>query len=131
MMAYMDFSGQTGAAVLEPLFPPARVREGQATTFTQREWSVVWVSRNDSLDSIREEGRFARLVRLLFGIERQNPLSDERLEALRRMAVLGWHRGYDVAPSDIDDFIAAGFSERQYELLLERIVAERALARRR
>lgn len=133
-MAYMDFAGHRGAAAtlqLEPFFPPARIREGQATTFTQREWAIVRLARSDGLSSIREEGRLGRLIRLIFGVERKNPLSDEKLEALRRISVLSWHHGYNVAPSEIGDFLTAGYSERQYEVLADRVVAERADSRRR
>lgn len=130
MMAYKDFSGRDGATVLESLFPPARTRAGQPTTFTQREWSIVGLARQDALASIRPDTRLARIVRVIFGIERQNPLSDGRLEALRRIAVLSWHHGYNIAPSEIAAFLEAGFSERQYELLAQRIVAERAAGRK-
>jgi hypothetical protein len=131
-MAFMDFAGYRAATLqLEPIFPPARIREGQATNFTQREWAIVRLARNDGLASIREESGTGRLIRLIFGIERKNPLSDERLEALRRMAVLSWHHGYNVAPSEIGDFLSAGYSERQYEVLVDRVVAERADGRRR
>jgi hypothetical protein len=131
-MAYMDFAGHRGAAqLLEPFMPPARVRAGQATTFSHREWAIVRLAREDNVSSIREEGRLGRLVRLIFGIERKNPLSDSRLEALRRIAVLSWHHGYNVAPSEIGDFLRAGYSERQYEVLVDGIVGERAAPRAR
>lgn len=131
-MAYMDFAGHRGAALqLEPFMPPASIREGQATTFTHREWAIARLAREDGLSSIREEGTLGRLVRLIFGIERKNPLSDTRLEALRRMAVLSWHHGYNVAPSEIGGFLDAGYSERQYEVLVEGIVSERAATRGR
>jgi len=131
-MAYMDFAGHRGAALqLEPFMPPARVRDGQATTFTHREWTIVRLAREDGLSSIREESRFGRLVRAIFGIKKKNPLSDGGLEALRRMAVLSWHNGYNVAPSEIGNFLQAGYSERQYEVLVAGIVAERAAPRGR
>jgi hypothetical protein len=131
-MAYMDFAAHRGdAMLLEPLFPPARVKAGQASDLDHREWAIVRLARTDGLPSIREEGRFGRLFRLIFGIERKNPLSDERLEALRRLAVLSWHHGYNVAPSEVSGFLNAGYSERQYEVLLARIVTDRAESHRR
>lgn len=131
-MAYMDFAGHRGMNLLqEPLLPPARIRQGQATTFSHREWAIVRLAREDGLSSIREEGSLGRLVRMIFGVERKNPLSDERLEALRRMAVLSWHNGYNVSPTEIGAFIDAGYSERQYEVLVDGIVAERHATRGR
>ena len=133
-MAYMDFAGQrdiVASLLMEPFFPPARVRDGEATTFTQREWAIVRLARDDNLASIREEGRLGRAIRLIFGVERKNPLSDGKLEALRRIAVLSWHHGYNVAPSEIGDFLNAGYSERQYEVLADRVVAQRADRSRR
>ncbi len=128
-MAYLDLAQQGGAALFENPFPPARAVPGQATDLSEREWSVAYLARNDGLSSIRPDSRLARLVRLIFGFKRENPLSDGRLEALRRIAVLSWRFGYNIAPSEISEFLAAGFSERQYETLLTRIHAERSSLR--
>lgn len=130
-MAYMDFAQHRGVAALESIFPPARVRMGQATTLDQREWAIVGLARSDGMASVREEGTLRRVIRIIFGGERKNALSDEKLEALRRMAVLSWHHGYNVAPSEISEFLSAGYSERQYEVLLDRIVQTRAASRQR
>ena len=130
MMAYLNVAEQSAGLFSNP-FPPARVVAGQATELSKREWSVAWLARNDGLNSIREEGRLGRLFRQLFGIERKNPLSDSRLEALRRISVLSWRYGYNIAPSEITAFLEAGYSERQYETLLNRIRAESQLFRTR
>jgi hypothetical protein len=130
-MAYMDFAAHGSAALLEPILPRARVIPGQTPQLSVREWSVVRLAREDNMASIRPETGLKRAIRLIFGLERKNPLSDERLEALRRMAVLSWHYGYNIAPSEISEFLAAGYSERQYEMLLDRIVAERVASRGR
>ncbi|MBT2186818.1 hypothetical protein [Sphingobium nicotianae] len=130
MMAYLNVSEQADGLFVNP-FPPARAIAGQPTELTQREWTVAWLAREDGLNSIREEGPVRRFVRQLFGVERKNPLSDSRLEALRRIAVLSWRYGYNVAPSEIVHFLSAGWSERQYETLLTRIRAESQLLRGR
>jgi len=49
-----------------------------------------------------------------------------RLEALRRMAVLSWHRGFAVPVSEVKAFVAAGFSHAQYETMLASISAGRS-----
>ena len=130
MMAYLNISEQSDGLFVNP-FPPARAVAGQPTELSQREWAIAWLARKDGLNSIRDEGRVGRLVRKIFGIERKNPLSDRRLEALRRVAVLSWRYGYNIAPSEITAFLEAGYSERQYETLLTRIRAESQLFRTR
>ena len=50
-------------------------------------------------------------------------LANERLEALRRMAVLSWHYGFTVPGDDVADFLSAGFSPDQYELMVSSIRA--------
>jgi hypothetical protein len=67
----------------------------------------------------------------LVGARVSNALSDARLEALRRIAVLSWYRGYAVAPADVRAFLAAGFTTDHYDLLLARISAARANLPRR
>jgi hypothetical protein len=131
MMAYMEFAGHRGAALSAPVLPPARPHPDEAHDLSRREWTIVRLAREDGLSSLREEGRLGRFVRMIFGIERKNPLSNDRLEALRRIAVLSWHHGYNVAPSEIGDFLSSGYSEPQYEQLTRRIAAERAASRTR
>lgn len=131
MMAYMNFAAYRDATALEPVFPPARAHAGEASELSQRDWTIVRLARADGLNSLYPEGRWGRLFRRIFGIERKNPLSDERLEALRRVAVLSWHHGYNVPPSEIGGLLAAGFSELQYERLARHVVAERAARRGR
>jgi alkylhydroperoxidase family enzyme len=90
------------------------------------EWSVVAVARRDSLASLREPGRLGMAMAALFG-SRQNPkLTDPRLEALRRFAVLAWHHGYTLPVSEIKAFLKAGFSADQFEMLLASISRGRA-----
>jgi len=50
-------------------------------------------------------------------------LANERLEALRRMAVLSWHYGFTVPGEDVASFFSAGFSPDQYELMVRSISA--------
>jgi hypothetical protein len=50
-------------------------------------------------------------------------LANERLEALRRMAVLSWHFGFTVPGEDVASFLSAGFSPDQYELMVRSISA--------
>lgn len=119
MMAYLQMTEQGAAALFDGRSPATELSE-----LTSREWSVAYLARRDGLGSLRPDTRIARFFRTIFGIARTNPLSDGRLEALRRMAVLTWHHGYNVASSEVRAFLSAGFSERQYETLVTRIRAE-------
>ena len=90
--------------------------------FSPLEWSVIRLARGDGLWTIRTFGRLRRFWNWLVG--RANPrLASERLEALRRMAVLSWNFGFTVPGDDVTDFLSAGFTPDQYELMVGRINA--------
>ena len=90
--------------------------------FSNLEWSVVRLARVDSLWTIRTAGRLRRFWNWVVG--RGNPeLANPRLEALRRMAVLTWHYGFTVPGDDVAEFLSAGFSPDQYELMVRSIRA--------
>jgi hypothetical protein len=82
------------------------------------EWSVVELARNDGLWSLSPDGFYARLVGTLFGITPPRPLANERLEALRRFAVVAWKRGA-VGAAQMRELAAAGFSSADARLVLE------------
>ena len=84
--------------------------------FSNLEWSVIRLARIDKLWTIRAAGRLRRFFNWVVG--RGNPeLANPRLEALRRMAVLTWHYGFTVPSEDVANFLSAGFSPDQYELM--------------
>lgn len=121
-MAYLAFSEIGGA--------PAALTQEKAS-LSALEWSVVALAERDSLASLRAPGRMALALGALFGTKTITKLADERLEALRRIAVLSWHRGYDVPTSAIKGFLSKGFSLDQYELLAGSIATARAARRSR
>lgn len=90
---------------------------------TPLEWSVVRLARGDGLSTLREPGRLRRFANWLLGRTGSPELANPRLEALRRMAVLSWHFGFTVPGEEVADFLAAGFSLEQYELLVMRVRA--------
>ena len=99
------------------------------TGFSNLEWSVVRLARVDSLWTIRTAGRLRRFWNWVVG--RGNPeLANPKLEALRRMAVLTWHYGFTVPGDDVANFISAGFSPDQYELMAGSINAALSAPRR-
>jgi hypothetical protein len=117
-------SAITGQA--EPVATPA--------TLTALEWSVVAMAEKDGLSSLREPGRFSTALRSLFGVRRPNRLANDGLEALRRLAVHAWLYGWNVPDSELREFLAAGYSLDQYQLVQTSIAnarAGRAAERRR
>ncbi|HEV2569546.1 hypothetical protein [Sphingomonas sp.] len=127
-MAYVNFA-DTAPALLFHAKPAAR--HGEQAGFSGLEWSVVALARRDSLNSLRAPGRIAKAMAAVFGSKSQNAIADPRLEALRRMAVYGWHRGFAVPEGEMERFFEAGFSPRQLELLLTNIGRDRAARGRR
>lgn len=103
--------------------PPARL--------SALEWSVVALAERDGLSSIREPSRFITALGSLFGLKRPNRLANERLEALRRIAILAWHHRWNVPKSELASFFEAGFTADQYELIQNSIGQARSARRRR
>jgi hypothetical protein len=89
--------------------------------FTPLEWSIIRLASVDGLSTLREPGRFSRFVNWLMGRNGSPELANPRLEALRRISVLSWHFGFTVPGDDVTDFLSAGFSPDQYELLVSSI----------
>jgi hypothetical protein len=130
-MAYLDLAETTFAASVPFSFAPARAATVAAADFGQREWAIIKLAREDSLSTLREESEFTAFLRLIFGVRRKPPLSNPRLEALRRIAVLSWHYGYNVASSEVGAFLTAGFSNDHYDAMLAHIGRERAASAQR
>ena len=98
--------------------------------FSELEWSVIRFARQDSLSTLREPGRIGRFWNWLIGRQGSPKLANERLEALRRMAVLSWHSGFTVHGDDVAEFLSAGFSPDQYELMVRSIWSALSAPRR-
>ena len=131
-MAYLAFAeGGAGPMIFANRAVTAVPQHDVAVAFDPLEWSIVALARQDPVSSIREEGLIGRTLRMIFGLKRRNPLADPRLEALRRLAVLGWHRGFAVPTSAVKAFLAAGYSPDHYEMLLGHISHRRAARPRR
>jgi hypothetical protein len=94
--------------------------------FERREWEVIVLAQRDGLASLREPSRLTRAFAWLFGTDINRRLADPKLEALRRLAVLAWHHGYQVPVSAMKAFKSEGFSVDQLELLLASIATSRA-----
>ena len=121
-MAYLAFDPIAGAPVTAYGTDPTSTVEARLGAL---EWSVVAIARNDSIASLREPGPMSIALGNLFGLRRNPRLADPKLEALRRMAVLGWHYGFAVPVSEVKAFLAAGFTADQYETMLASIGSAR------
>jgi hypothetical protein len=129
-MAYVDFSGDTLFATPAILDRPEPVVEPVAaapTGLSALEWSVVALAQRDRMASLREPSPLSIALGRVFGTRRRDPnLADPKLEALRRMAVLSWHRGFAVPVHELAAFFAAGFNTDQYETMLASISTAQA-----
>lgn len=123
-MAYLNFAELDGTPVAAPADVVHARRE---TGLSVLEWQVVAIAQRDRLSSLETPSRLSVALGMLFGSQRANPkLADPRLEALRRLAVLAWHKGYAVPRAAIRAFHEAGFTTEQYETLLASISQGRA-----
>ena len=129
-MAYIDHASAFSVGGAEPMPTPWMAKEEGRIDFSALEWTVIALARRDRISSLSEPGPLARALGSLFGLGRQSTLADPRLEALRRIAVHAWHRGYKLPVSEIKRFLAAGFSAGQYETLLASVSAKRIQRRR-
>lgn len=114
-----------GAARRSTLLVRTQTDSEGGSGFTPLQWRVIELTREDSVASLREETKFGKFLRLIFGWGAKRPLADAKLEALRRMAVMSWHHGYNVDGGNIEAFLASGYSLDQYETLLGHIVDAR------
>lgn len=115
-MAYVDFTDELTSTV--PLAAPRADPVPDGDRLSALEWSVVALAQQDRLSSLGTPGRLSVALGRVFGTRRRGlHLADPRLEALRRMAVLTWHRGFAVPASEVAAFLRAGFSVGQYEAM--------------
>ena len=116
-MAFLARMEIDGAQRL-PNLSPAQLRR-ETATFTPLEWSVIRLSRGDHLWSVNPTS-FQRLVNALLA-RQANRLANDRLEALRRIAVISRRFGFEAPAEAVGAFLAAGFSVEQYELLVSSV----------
>jgi hypothetical protein len=124
-MAYLEFAECGGAGTAAPAYEAAR----PATRFSALEWWVIAAAQRDKLSSLDSPGPVARLFGALFPSNDNDRDADPRIEALRRMAVLAWHKSYVIPKWEIEGFRRAGFTLDHYELLQASIAAAKAKQR--
>jgi hypothetical protein len=125
-MAFIDFRDDTAHALPRLQLKTARVAE-----LSVLERRVIELSREDTLATLRPVRRRSWLARLLFGPQPPSPmLANERLEALRRLAVMAWHHGYQLPASSLREAQEAGYSEAQTGAVVDLVARLRAPVRR-
>ena len=92
----------------------------QAARFAPLELEVIALAEADPVASIGPPTRFHRFFERWFGFKLPNPLADERLEALRRFAVLARVTAGRLPAEEVKRFLAAGFSLLQARALQRR-----------
>lgn len=100
-------------------------RVSEVAGFSALEWSVIALAKRDPLRSIDEPSRLSRAIGGLFGAGTSSRLADPRLEALRRLAIHAWRRGFALPVAEIERFTAAGFTEAQMETLVTSVTGLR------
>jgi hypothetical protein len=111
--------------------PLAQAAEEERPVLTELERSVIGIARQDGLSTLRQPGRLTRWLGLVFGVRISPQLADPKLEALRRIAVLSWKRGYAIASAEVKAFLASGYSPAFYELVVDTIASARQAEARR
>ena len=91
--------------------------------FAPLELKVIALAEADPVASIGAPTRFTRFFERWFGFKRPSPLANERLEALRRFAVLSRVTGGRLPAEEVKHFLAAGFSLFQARALQRRAAA--------
>lgn len=89
----------------------------EAASFTDLEYRVIDIARQDPLSSVEAPGRIAAKLAWLMGSYQRLPLADPRLEALRRFVVVGTHLGDRLPDEEVAHFVGAGFSLAHVRLL--------------
>lgn len=116
-MAYLARIQPVHTALVPATSVPVEVAVPEAQ-FTDLEWSIIRLAKVDRLWTLRPSTRLRRFLNRLLARNPNPALANPRLESLRRMAVLSWHFGFTVDGQDVAEFIEAGFSLEQYELLV-------------
>lgn len=131
-MAFIDFKDGT----LHPAVPTSALACSQVLVphsepLSTLERRVIELARDDGLASLRPPRKRSWLARLVLGPQPPSPvLANERLEALRRLAVQAWHHGYQLPASALKAANDAGYSEAQIGAVIDFVVRVRKPLRR-
>jgi hypothetical protein len=83
---------------------------------------IIELAREDRMETLRPFKKRSWLATLILGPARPSPvLANERLEALRRLAVQAWHHGYTLPVSALREARLAGYDETQIGAVIDMI----------
>lgn len=128
-MAFVDFNEATPRTLAASTFPslPANPAVAHADRLTTIERRIVELAREDGLDTLRPPRKRGWFARLILGPAPASPmLANEKLEALRRLAVRAWRQGYSLPASALREAQVAGYSEDQIGSVIDSIARSRA-----
>jgi alkylhydroperoxidase family enzyme len=109
-MAYMSFSPWATADA----FANGAPTPAEASRFTAVELRVIALAEHvDATREFHPESRRARFLDYVFGVKRNRPLANPRLETLRRFASLVRHHPERVGDGDVRTLMSSGFSSGQ------------------
>lgn len=135
-MAFINFSDAALQTLSSPKsdIPPgiqSATTDAMITPLTVLEHRVIELARADGLESLRAPRKRGWFARLILGPAPVSPrLANEQLEALRRLAVHAWHKGYLLPVSALREAQAAGYSEDQVGAVIDTVGRLRAPFRR-
>ncbi|AIT82219.1 hypothetical protein [Novosphingobium pentaromativorans] len=132
-MAFIDFTDAAPEAL--PVIPGRSAQDARrnqaVSALSDLEQRIVELARADGLETLRPQRKRSWLGRLILGPQPISPeLANEQLEALRRLAVQAWHKGYTLPVSAVREAQAAGYSEAQVGAVIDTIGRMRAPFRR-
>lgn len=129
-MAFIDFTDTAHQTLSITSSAKAVVAEVEQV-LTTLEHRIVALARADGLETLRPQRKRGWLARLILGPTPPSAmLANEQLEALRRLAVHAWHKGYTLPVSALKEARAAGHSEAKIGAVIDIIGRSRVPFRR-
>lgn len=119
--ALPDFATTTGVRAVRAQ-STNRCDEAMLGQFEPQELRVLQIASSDGIETLQEPRKRGWLARFVLGPPPPSRrLANERLEALRRLAVHAWHKGHLLPVSAVKAAEHAGFSEEQIGMLIDNI----------
>lgn len=122
-MAYRSFGVEPFSTPFAAAARVAAETTPQTAGFSALERQVIALAEADPVASIGSPTRSRRFFERWFGFKLPRPLANERLEALRRFAVLARVTGGRLPAEEVKHFLTAGFSLLQARALQRRASA--------
>ncbi|SFF75704.1 hypothetical protein SAMN05518801_101279 [Novosphingobium sp. CF614] len=136
-MAFIDFNAAALRTLPVPTFNVSahgRISETASETadeLSALEQRIIELARADGLETLRPPQKRSWLARLILGPPAPAAmLANEKLEALRRLAVQAWRKGHALPGSALKEARDAGYSEAQVGAVIDAVNRARTPFRR-